>query len=53
MPNFILDISGYIKWIYIDQKSKPRMTSANSYSWSLKIFRNESYFYGICGVGGF
>ena len=40
MPNFILDISGYIKWIYIDQKSKPRMTSANSYSWSLKILRN-------------
>ena len=43
MPNFILDISGYIgyiKWIYIDQKRKPRMTSANSYSWSLKIFRN-------------
>ena len=40
MPNFILDISGYIKWIYIDQKSTPRMTSANSYSWSLKILRN-------------
>ena len=37
---------GYIRiyqvdiMIYIDQKSKPRMTSANSYSWSLKILRH-------------
>ena len=44
MSNFFLDISGYIRWIYIDQKSKPRMTSANFYSWSLKILR-KSYFY--------
>ena len=50
MPNFILDTSGYVKWIYIDQKNNPRMTSANS--WSLKIFQKRNLTSTMEFVGG-